>query len=213
MSQRNLSRSAASAQKPVVSQASSPQSPVPHTRAASDSTPLPVPPRPFESNPRSPAQKNTTTGDPRADRRRRHRRHLRTGLRGPGRAGLARGVDALLGPRRARAQLPRRPLPGRVGDARADPGRQSGRAGADAGRLGVRGVLLGGHPGRRPDRRHHPRLGPRGGRRGGIGLMLGLLRKHRYFRSHELRASYDAIVIGGGAHGMATAYYLAKTTA
>ncbi len=40
--------------------------------------------------------------------------------------------------------------------------------------------------------------------------MLGLLRKHRYFRSHELRSSYDAIVIGGGAHGMATAYYLAK---
>jgi sarcosine oxidase subunit beta len=40
--------------------------------------------------------------------------------------------------------------------------------------------------------------------------MIGLLRKHRYFRSHELRAQYDAIVIGGGAHGMATAYYLAK---
>ena len=40
--------------------------------------------------------------------------------------------------------------------------------------------------------------------------MIGLLRKHRFFRSHPLRASYDAIVIGGGAHGMATAYYLAK---
>ncbi|HSD01905.1 MAG TPA: FAD-dependent oxidoreductase, partial [Gaiellales bacterium] len=40
--------------------------------------------------------------------------------------------------------------------------------------------------------------------------MIGLLRKHRYFRRHSLRASYDAIVIGGGAHGMATAYYLAK---
>ena len=40
--------------------------------------------------------------------------------------------------------------------------------------------------------------------------MLGLLRKHRYFRHHDLRASYDAVVIGGGAHGMATAYYLAK---
>jgi sarcosine oxidase, subunit beta len=40
--------------------------------------------------------------------------------------------------------------------------------------------------------------------------MLGLLRKHRYFRSHDLRGSYDAVVIGGGAHGMATAYYLAK---
>ena len=40
--------------------------------------------------------------------------------------------------------------------------------------------------------------------------MIGLLKKHRYFRSHKLRATYDAIVIGGGAHGMATAYYLAK---
>jgi sarcosine oxidase subunit beta len=40
--------------------------------------------------------------------------------------------------------------------------------------------------------------------------VLGLLRKHRYFKSHDLRGSYDAIVIGGGAHGMATAYYLAK---
>ena len=40
--------------------------------------------------------------------------------------------------------------------------------------------------------------------------MIGLLRKHRFFRSHPLRASYDAVVIGGGAHGMATAYYLAK---
>ena len=40
--------------------------------------------------------------------------------------------------------------------------------------------------------------------------MIGLLKKHRYFRPHTLRATYDAIVIGGGAHGMATAYYLAK---
>ncbi|MGN6377420.1 MAG: FAD-dependent oxidoreductase, partial [Gaiellales bacterium] len=40
--------------------------------------------------------------------------------------------------------------------------------------------------------------------------MLGLLRKHRYFKSNDMRASYDAGVIGGGAHGMATAYYLAK---
>ena len=45
--------------------------------------------------------------------------------------------------------------------------------------------------------------------RGG-GRVIGLLKKHRYFRSHKLRATYDAIVIGGGAHGMATAYYLAK---
>jgi sarcosine oxidase subunit beta len=40
--------------------------------------------------------------------------------------------------------------------------------------------------------------------------MLGLVRKHRYFRRHELKKHYDVVVIGGGAHGMATAYYLAK---
>jgi sarcosine oxidase subunit beta len=40
--------------------------------------------------------------------------------------------------------------------------------------------------------------------------MLGLLRKHEYFKSHELESSYDVIVIGAGAHGLATAYYLAK---
>jgi sarcosine oxidase subunit beta len=39
--------------------------------------------------------------------------------------------------------------------------------------------------------------------------MIGLLRRRRFFRSHELRPSYDAVVVGGGAHGMATAYYLA----
>lgn len=40
--------------------------------------------------------------------------------------------------------------------------------------------------------------------------MIGLLRKHRYFRSHQLKGSYDVVVIGAGAHGLATAYYLAK---
>jgi sarcosine oxidase, subunit beta len=40
--------------------------------------------------------------------------------------------------------------------------------------------------------------------------MIGLLRKHRFFRDHDLKQSYDAVIIGGGAHGMATAYYLAK---
>ena len=35
-------------------------------------------------------------------------------------------------------------------------------------------------------------------------LMLGLLRKHRYFRSHDLESSYDVVIIGAGAHGMAT---------
>jgi sarcosine oxidase subunit beta len=40
--------------------------------------------------------------------------------------------------------------------------------------------------------------------------MIGLLRKHRYFRDHDLKSSYDVVIIGAGAHGMATAYYLAK---
>ncbi len=39
--------------------------------------------------------------------------------------------------------------------------------------------------------------------------MIGLFKKHRYFRAHDLGGSYDYVIIGGGAHGMATAYYLA----
>jgi len=32
----------------------------------------------------------------------------------------------------------------------------------------------------------------------------------RMWKCHELKANYDIIIIGGGAHGLATAYYLAK---
>ncbi|MCP4359047.1 MAG: FAD-dependent oxidoreductase [Chloroflexi bacterium] len=32
----------------------------------------------------------------------------------------------------------------------------------------------------------------------------------RMWRSHELKDSYDVVIIGGGAHGLACAYYLAK---
>jgi sarcosine oxidase subunit beta len=39
--------------------------------------------------------------------------------------------------------------------------------------------------------------------------MRDLLRRRRWFRSRELAPAYDAVIIGGGAHGMATAYYLA----
>ncbi|HEY1367634.1 MAG TPA: FAD-dependent oxidoreductase [Gaiellaceae bacterium] len=39
--------------------------------------------------------------------------------------------------------------------------------------------------------------------------MSGLLRRRRYLRSSSPKASYDAIVIGGGGHGLACAYYLA----
>jgi sarcosine oxidase, subunit beta len=37
-----------------------------------------------------------------------------------------------------------------------------------------------------------------------------LLRRRRWFRSHDLKPSYDAVIVGGGAHGLATAYYLAS---
>jgi len=40
--------------------------------------------------------------------------------------------------------------------------------------------------------------------------VIGLLKKHRYFRDHDLKSSYDVVIIGAGAHGLATAYYLAK---
>ena len=32
----------------------------------------------------------------------------------------------------------------------------------------------------------------------------------RMWRSHDLKPSYDVVIIGAGAHGLATAYYLAK---
>jgi sarcosine oxidase subunit beta len=38
----------------------------------------------------------------------------------------------------------------------------------------------------------------------------GLLRKREYLRAAEPRSSYDVVVIGGGGHGLATAYYLAS---
>jgi len=32
------------------------------------------------------------------------------------------------------------------------------------------------------------------------------------WRSHELRSSYDVVIVGAGAHGLAAAYYLGKDT-
>ena len=32
----------------------------------------------------------------------------------------------------------------------------------------------------------------------------------RMWREHELKDQYDVVIIGGGVHGLATAYYLTK---
>jgi len=41
--------------------------------------------------------------------------------------------------------------------------------------------------------------------------VLDIFRRRRMWRSRpELRDSYDVVIIGGGSHGLATAYYLAR---
>ena len=41
--------------------------------------------------------------------------------------------------------------------------------------------------------------------------MRDIFRERRMWRRRsELRDSYDAVIVGGGSHGLATAYYLAK---
>jgi len=39
---------------------------------------------------------------------------------------------------------------------------------------------------------------------------MKLFNKGRMWRSHELRSSYDVVIVGAGAHGLAAAYYLGK---
>ena len=50
-----------------------------------------------------------------------------------------------------------------------------------------------------------------------LSLLRGAITGHRHWgrawRAAEPRAAYDVIVIGGGGHGLATAYYLAKVHA
>ena len=41
--------------------------------------------------------------------------------------------------------------------------------------------------------------------------MLQLFRKERVLpQAHDLKRTYDVIIIGAGVHGLATAYYLGK---
>ncbi len=56
-------------------------------------------------------------------------------------------------------------------------------------------------------------LGRNGGRYSAFGLVKHGLKNEpwpRAWREHPLRSTYDAIIVGGGVHGLATAYYLAK---
>ena len=40
--------------------------------------------------------------------------------------------------------------------------------------------------------------------------MSGLLRGRTFFKKYPMKKSYDVVIIGGGAHGLGTAYYLVK---
>src|SRR5438445_508680 len=40
--------------------------------------------------------------------------------------------------------------------------------------------------------------------------MMRLFRKERSWSSHELKSSYDVVIVGAGVHGLGIAYYLAS---
>lgn len=64
----------------------------------------------------------------------------------------------------------------------------------------------------RPPQGGHPAAAPLKERYSWLGLLRhGLFgsRWPRMWRAHELRPGYDVAIIGGGVHGLATAYYLA----
>src|SRR5262249_33392482 len=117
------------------------------------------------------------------------------------------GVRRVLAPRRPRGGRARAALvDSAAGDA---PGLRPGRRrpctrqGARAGRPARRDRLL--RPRRLRPPPHPKRLrGPRGP---GVS---GLLRRRTFLRADEPRASYDVVIVGGGGHGLATAYSLAS---
>src|SRR5438445_12971723 len=40
--------------------------------------------------------------------------------------------------------------------------------------------------------------------------MIGVLRRRVHLRVNDLKPHYDVVIIGGGGHGLAAAYYLAR---
>ena len=107
----------------------------------------------------------------------------------------------------APADLVQAPLAG----VRAFIARQDARGAArlhDHGRPRRGGLRLGCHPPHRGAARPDP------GRAGGGGRaedpVIGPLRRWRVMRPRERKSSYDVVIVGGGVHGLAIAYELAK---
>ena len=151
-----------------------------------------------------------------------HRPVLRRRARLPGGARSVRvhaPGDLRFRPRGLRA---RHPLPGRVLRSRAasypcagrEPGAQAAGEPLYGGHVPAR--LLRQQPAHQedPDRLSNEALKARRVRYSALALLRGALTGQRswtpVWRSPEPKRAYDALVVGGGGHGLATAYYLAK---